>query len=69
VVVTALMPGLIIEIAVKEGDSVKKGQGLLIIEAMKMQNELKSPKDGIVKKIIVKKGQTVNNNDKLIVIE
>ncbi len=68
-IVTAPMPGLVIEVEVKEGDSVKKGQGLLIIEAMKMQNEFKSPRDGIVKKIMVQKGQTVNSKDTLIVIE
>jgi len=68
-IVTAPMPGLVIEVEVKEGDSVKKGQGLLIIEAMKMQNEFKSPRDGIVKKIMVQKGQTVNSKDVLIVIE
>ena len=68
-IVTAPMPGLVIEVEVKEGDSVKKGQGLLIIEAMKMQNEFKSPRDGIVKKIMVQKGQTVNSKDTLIIIE
>ncbi|MGB9721560.1 MAG: biotin/lipoyl-containing protein [bacterium] len=69
VVVTAPMPGLVIEVEIKEGDGVKKGQGLLIIEAMKMQNEFKAPRDGIVKKIMVQKGQTVNSKDKLVVIE
>lgn len=69
VVVTAPMPGLVIEVEVKEGDAVKKGQGLLIIEAMKMQNEFKAPRDGIVKKIMVKKGQAVNSKDALVVIE
>jgi len=68
-IVTAPMPGLVIEIEVKEGDTVKKGQGLLIIEAMKMQNEFKAPRDGIVKKILVQKGQTVNSKDTLIIIE
>ena len=68
-VLTTPMPGLVIEVEVKEGDSVKKGQGLLIIEAMKMQNEFKSPRDGIVKKIMVQKGQTVNSKDTLVVIE
>ncbi|MEO0183921.1 MAG: biotin/lipoyl-containing protein [candidate division WOR-3 bacterium] len=69
VTVTAPMPGLVIEVEVNEGDSVKKGQGLLIIEAMKMQNEFKAPRDGIVKKILVQKGQTVNSKDALVVIE
>jgi len=68
-VVTAPMPGLVIEVEVQEGDAVKKGQGLLIVEAMKMQNEMKSPRDGVVKKILVQKGQTVNSRDTLIIIE
>ncbi|MEO0206686.1 MAG: biotin/lipoyl-containing protein [candidate division WOR-3 bacterium] len=69
ITVTAPMPGMVIEVEVSEGDNVKKGQGLLVIEAMKMQNEFKAPRDGIVKKIMVQKGQTVNSKDGLIVIE
>ncbi|MEO0190383.1 MAG: biotin/lipoyl-containing protein [candidate division WOR-3 bacterium] len=69
VTVTAPMPGLVIEVEVNEGDIVKKGQGLLIIEAMKMQNEFRAPRDGVVKKILVQKGQTVNSKDGLVVIE
>lgn len=68
-VVKAAMPGLIIEVSVKEGEQVKEGQGLLIIEAMKMQNEMQSTRDGVVKKIDIKKGQTVNSGDSLIIIE
>lgn len=67
--VKTAMPGLIIEVIVKQGDKVTKGQGLLIIEAMKMQNEIQTPRDGVVKTIQVKKGQTVNTGDTLIVIE
>ena len=67
--IRAPMPGLIIEVEVKEGDQVKTGQGLLIVEAMKMQNEMNAPSDGVVKKILVEKGQTVNSGDTLIVIE
>ena len=67
--VKTAMPGLIIEVIVKEGDKVTDGQGLLIIEAMKMQNEIQTPRDGVVKTIQVKKGQTVNTGDTLIVIE
>lgn len=67
--ITAPMPGLVIEIEVKEGDIVKQGQGLVIVEAMKMQNEMKAPRDGVVKKILVQKGQTVNSKDKLVIIE
>jgi len=67
-VVKAAMPGLIIEVCVKEGETVSDGQGLLIIEAMKMQNEMCSSRDGVIAKINVEKGQTVNRGDKLIVI-
>lgn len=68
-IMTAAMPGLIIDVSVKEGDRVIEGQGLIIIEAMKMQNEIQSTRDGIVRKINVKKGQTVNSGEKLITIE
>lgn len=67
--VKAAMPGLIIEVTVKQGDKVTEGQGLLIIEAMKMQNEMQTPRDGVVKTIKVKKGQTVNSGETLIIIE
>lgn len=67
--VTAPMPGLVIEIEVKEGDTVKQGQGLLIVEAMKMQNEMNAPRDGVVKKILMQKGQTVNSGETLLIIE
>lgn len=69
IAVKALMPGLIVDIYVAEGDAVKKGSGVVIVEAMKMQNEMKSPRDGVVKQVSVKKGQTVNSGDTLIVIE
>ena len=65
----AAMPGLIIEVTVKQGDRVTEGQGLLIIEAMKMQNEMQTPRDGVVKTVKVQKGQTVNSGETLIIIE
>ena len=65
----AVMPGLVIDIMVKEGDPVKTGDALLVLEAMKMQNELKAPQDGTVKRVIVQKGKTVNTGDTLLVIE
>ena len=65
-VVTAPMPGKILRILVKEGEEVKTGQGLLILEAMKMENEIPSPKDGVVKKILVKEGDTVDTGQALI---
>jgi biotin carboxyl carrier protein len=53
------MPGLVVKLSVSVGESVKKGQGLLILEAMKMQNEIKSPMDGVVKEIKVSEKQAV----------
>ena len=67
--IKAPMPGLIVEVFVKEGDPVSMGQGLLVVEAMKMQNEMNAPRDGIVKKVLVKKGQSVNSGDAFLVIE
>ncbi|MDN3668376.1 acetyl-CoA carboxylase biotin carboxyl carrier protein subunit [Echinicola jeungdonensis] len=64
--IIAPMPGLIFEIRVKEGDKVKKGDPLLILEAMKMENIIKSPGDGEVKKIMVKNGDSVEKNKVLI---
>jgi biotin carboxyl carrier protein len=62
----APMPGLIIDLKVKEGDSVKANDPLLILEAMKMENVLKSPGEGIVKSLKVKKGDSVEKNQVLI---
>jgi biotin carboxyl carrier protein len=67
--ITAPMPGKIVRIAVAEKDVVKAGQGVLVMEAMKMQNEMKSPKDGKVQKLLVAEGATVNAGDVLAVIE
>jgi|SRR5208337_1279906 len=58
--VNAPMPGSILKVNVNKGDSVSKGQPLLILEAMKMENEIKSPVDGKIVNIMVGKGQSVN---------
>jgi biotin carboxyl carrier protein len=63
------MPGKVVRILVEEGVEVLQGDGILIVEAMKMQNEMKSPKDGIVKEIKVAEGATVNAGDVLAIIE
>jgi len=67
--ITAPMPGKIVRVMVAVGDEVKAGQGIIVMEAMKMQNELKSPKDGRVQKILTTEGSTVNPGDALAVIE
>jgi len=64
----APMPGLVVTIPVSEGQEVKKGQVLLILESMKMQNELKTPRDGIVQRISVQQGQTVEQNKLLVTL-
>ena len=64
--VKAPMPGLIIDIKVKEGMPVKAGEPLMILEAMKMENIIKSPAEGTVKLIKVKKGDSVEKNQILI---
>jgi biotin carboxyl carrier protein len=64
--VKAPMPGLVLSVLVAEGDEVKKGDSLLVLEAMKMENMIKSPSDGIIKKIEVKPGNTVEKNELLI---
>ncbi len=67
--IAAPMPGLVVEVEVKAGDRVKEGEGLVVIEAMKMQNELKAPREGKVKKVLAKKGMPVNGGDTLLVME
>ncbi len=63
------MPGKVIKMLVKHGAAVTVGQGVIIVEAMKMQNEMKSPKDGIVLKIHAAEGSTVAAGETLLVIE
>ncbi len=65
----APMPGKVVRINVQEKDEVKAGQSILVMEAMKMQNELKSPKDGRVQKILTAEGSVVNPGDTLAIIE
>lgn len=66
--INAPMPGNILEVKVATGASVKKGDVLIILEAMKMENEIMAPCDGTVKQVLVNKGATVNSGDPLVVI-
>lgn len=68
-IVEAPMPGTILDIQVQSGDTVQEGQTLMILEAMKMENEIVCPRDGKVASIQVAKGAAVNAGDVLIAIE
>ncbi|MGH9565191.1 MAG: biotin/lipoyl-containing protein [Candidatus Angelobacter sp.] len=65
----APMPGKVVRILVKDSSEVEAGQGIMVIEAMKMQNEIKSPKKGIVQKIMVQRGASVNAGDLLAIVQ
>jgi biotin carboxyl carrier protein len=66
---TAPMPGKIVRVLVREGAEVEAGAGVLVVEAMKMQNEIKSPKKGTIQKILVGEGAAVNAGDVLAIVE
>jgi biotin carboxyl carrier protein len=66
---TAPMPGKIVRVLVEEGQAIEIGQGLIVVEAMKMQNEIKSPKAGVVKAIPARPGASVSAGDVLVVVE
>ena len=65
----APMPGLVLDLNVKEGQDVKENDTLLILEAMKMENVMTSPRDGVIKSISVKKGEAVDKNALLLEFE
>ncbi len=67
--ITAIMPGLIIKVNKEEGDKVQAGEVIIVLEAMKMQNELQAKSSGVVKQIMVKKGDTVEMRQVLAIIE
>jgi biotin carboxyl carrier protein len=63
--ITAPMAGKVVRVLVKSGEKVEVGQGLLVVEAMKMQNEIRSTKSGTVERLLVQEGQTVNASETL----
>lgn len=67
--IKAPMPGLVLEIIAKEGQELNKGDEVLVLEAMKMENVLKAPGDGVVKSVSVKVGDAVEKNQVLVVLE
>ncbi|CAF4199731.1 unnamed protein product [Rotaria sordida] len=68
-VIGAPMPGQVLDIKIKEGDSIKKGDTLVVLSAMKMETVVKSTVDGKVKKVHVKAGQQVKGDDLLVELE
>jgi biotin carboxyl carrier protein len=67
--IVAPMPGKVVRLLVGDGDAVESGTGVAVVEAMKMQNEIKSPKKGTVQKILVMEGAAVNAGDVLAIVE
>ena len=65
----ASMPGKIVRVLATEGDAIRAGQGVAVIEAMKMQNEIKSAKAGVLKKLLVQPGLNVNAGEVLAIVE
>jgi biotin carboxyl carrier protein len=67
--IAAPMPGKVVRLLVHEGDAVEAGAGVAVVEAMKMQNEIKSPKRGTIQKILFSEGAAVNAGDVLAIVE
>lgn len=66
--VGAPMPGRVVRVLARPGDSVAAGQGIIVVEAMKMQNEVRSPKEGRIERVLVKEGQVVNAGDTIAIV-
>jgi biotin carboxyl carrier protein len=67
--IVAPMPGKIVRVLVKAGEKVETGQGLVVVEAMKMQNEIRSPKSGTVERVLATEGQPVNAGEVLLWVD
>ncbi|HET7701906.1 MAG TPA: biotin/lipoyl-containing protein [Candidatus Limnocylindrales bacterium] len=66
--IRAIIPGRVAAVRVTAGDAVEAGASLLVVEAMKMQNELRAPRDGIVERVVIGEGETIENGDLLVVL-
>jgi biotin carboxyl carrier protein len=67
--IKAAMPGLVVKVEVKEGDQVRAGDGLVIVEAMKMENELRAPRAGVIRRVFVHRGMTVDQGQTMVLIK
>ena len=67
--VSAQMPGRVVALLAAEGDEVKAGQGVVVLEAMKMENEILADRDGVVRKLFVAEGQPVESGEPLFELE
>ncbi len=67
-ILTAPIPGLITKINIREGDTIEKGDSLIILEAMKMENEIKADSQGTIKKLLIKEGSPVEKDQALLII-
>ncbi|MFA5463988.1 MAG: biotin/lipoyl-containing protein [Dysgonamonadaceae bacterium] len=67
-VIKSPLPGIVLDILVREGDTVKAGQKVILLEAMKMENNIESDKDGVVKSINVTKGDGIYEGDTLVIL-
>jgi biotin carboxyl carrier protein len=67
--ISSQIPGRVISISANQGDSVKKGDNIVVLESMKMQVAIKSPRDGVIKELKVKTGQSISRNDVVAVME
>jgi biotin carboxyl carrier protein len=65
----ASMPGTVVRVLAREGDKISAGQGIIVVEAMKMQNEIRSPKAGVLKRMLARDGEKVNAGDVLAIVE
>jgi biotin carboxyl carrier protein len=66
---TASMPGKVVRVLAREGDAIVSGQGIAVVEAMKMQNEIRSPRAGVLKKMLAHEGMKVNTGEVLAIVE
>jgi biotin carboxyl carrier protein len=67
--ISSQIPGRVISVSISKGDSVKKGDNIVVLESMKMQVAIKSPRDGVIKELKVKEGQSISRNDIVAVLE